>query len=1715
MFAGSSHPVYHSRRSRRRRIPVRPSLPQLVAAALFRALSQALIPALLLVFAPSFVSFVAAQSPAPGDFAARQPVNPFLEEEAPPTIFSIDRTDAEVDLYLLGSWSAMSRVSTGFAFHPPLPDSGKRFTFPYEYPGFETELFSQTTDLLLSLWLYNRYFFEASFSDDSDTNTVAAGYSAVDDELVRELVVGNVPLSVESYPFQYTGSPGARTGSLPMPGAVLRLQTERTYHELLVQLENSRLEQRRFSGGGVLQEARIRPEDYERELVFVLPHAPVTNLTVYVLDRDGSVEIGLKDPGDGSSSPRSFRALSADAGDYTVDTARGIVRLAGSGENSDRFAGRTIAAVYDPATPSGSIVDLDSEDIPTVDRIPFDLEADGGIVTYGSQEIPLDRYRLSIVAGSGTGRRGVLLREPGLYSPFAAANHYVLPADARTAVQDGTARIRLVRRGTRTPVEEESAYRLEPLARGALLQVVRLEGQATPGPGDRNWKYPFAASSPATAAIYGPRSHPRPDLAGLDILVEYRSTEGEMFLDGDIVPGTVGVSRNGRPVPGATVDYATGEITIPGAPGSEAQFDVRYRVYSPGEGAGDLVAISGNRWRVNETTMLSAAAGLRWTIADDLYSRELEEHPGQVTLSAGLEHERDKLKVDAAGAVQIYQPDTTGVMRLFGGEAESFSIAPRETTLFPAPHPRSVPVGVAPVEDTDRAVALYRDLWTTDGLGSSALLDYTAGVTPDPDREGRRMGPYLARSSDAGYTGTVGVLEWESLTPGAWVGALLRVTSPPVDLRDAREISVTYRYVPDDADHDGGNAELLIQLGALAEDLDNDGVVDRGRSAVDPTFEFTFPPGHPREGSVRRVGQDAPGLAAPHREDVRRDGILLEEQPEAVLDFFDLENAGTIPDAFTVKTDGAWRTHTVTISAREAARLGDLRGVRFLVRNPSAATDDLPGGRLVIGEVTVERAGNAAVIAGRDRNATAGIADDRAEPSLRSSFGIVRDRFNPERGDQPVLTVRWDDPPGATSETVAAEIAIPDFSPDRYGRLTFYTYLEGEAALAPAENIVLRMMPYRDSAPSRTLAVEIPADLLYSGPGTNQGAWRAVHVDLDSGSARVEHPDGSTTAIPRAALPRDLQGTLRRVTVAAEGVTGAGRLFLDEVHATDPQAGTALAGRVGVVWTTPLGEGDLTLEQDLAAQTSGFRSVDSVGSAGAVSGRSRASFRRERLFAAGEASYRFVEEESLNGALGHELTVPIGPKEPLGLEVEEEFLRDFDQRLPLAERRIAVNMGTAAIGRYRYAHRHRTDTRETLLGWNANVNPPGVRRLTFSAQGAAELRDLDRVISTGSYTDSWLETSRFLLLPGPSGADSRQERRVDGGVTAALDQWPLELSGGWRNRSATAGTQESIVGMSVSVPLQFTPPGSRAWTLTPGYRRAYRVTERLESENFSDDAAIWGSAIRSEPTVFTSIPGGELFQSPGNLGLDALRVPQEARSYETEARLRFSRDFASRVRDLWIPADAEAVLRRTTAWETDSRTDRRLWQISTTAVAINLFGVQGSRPAATWYKSDEFRNRLLLAITENVPGEVVQRRLELKNDTVLIGFRDNEAALSSSAAFVESTSLDQVTRETKLATELTYTRRRPGYPPLEVFRRMREEPYYRHRHRLRWDGSYRDGDLRDSELLLGHETALVVGENGEIRLFADLGWQIDPAEYDQGALHVVGFQGGIEGVLRY
>ena len=108
-----------------------------------------------------------------------------LEEEAPEALLDTELGSVDVELLIDGSWESELLGSIGYAF----PSGGTPYATTY--PGMSSGyVFSQRPDLLLSLWIQQQFFFEASILADYEINSLQMGYQNSSDGFLRQIILG-------------------------------------------------------------------------------------------------------------------------------------------------------------------------------------------------------------------------------------------------------------------------------------------------------------------------------------------------------------------------------------------------------------------------------------------------------------------------------------------------------------------------------------------------------------------------------------------------------------------------------------------------------------------------------------------------------------------------------------------------------------------------------------------------------------------------------------------------------------------------------------------------------------------------------------------------------------------------------------------------------------------------------------------------------------------------------------------------------------------------------------------------------------------------------------------------------------------------------------------------------------------------------------------------------------------------------------------------------------------------------------------------------------------------------------------------------------------------------------------------------------------------------------------------------------------------------------
>lgn len=233
------------------------------------------------------------------------------QAEAPTEIFSAKIGDADVDLSILGSWTAALSFGKSLLFAPGLPVQIQD-SFPSLDLGFIPLM---TPDVTISLRMMEKYFLEVSALGSFADNSILFGYQGDSSEMLRRLAIGTK--GIEQEPSAFLQTPSQAANSL---GAFARLAAGSSLNELLLRWDATGVNGKVFVGKNELEEERIPLDSYIRGRFFYLPDTGVENLEVYLEDPAGTLA--------GSDSKR-YRRAGFD--DVIVDSLKGLVTLRAAG----------------------------------------------------------------------------------------------------------------------------------------------------------------------------------------------------------------------------------------------------------------------------------------------------------------------------------------------------------------------------------------------------------------------------------------------------------------------------------------------------------------------------------------------------------------------------------------------------------------------------------------------------------------------------------------------------------------------------------------------------------------------------------------------------------------------------------------------------------------------------------------------------------------------------------------------------------------------------------------------------------------------------------------------------------------------------------------------------------------------------------------------------------------------------------------------------------------------------------------------------------------------------------------------------------------------------------------------------------------------------------------------------------------------------------------
>lgn len=1462
---------------------------------------------------------------------------PPLLQEAPETLLELQIGDAEVDLFGAGNWVSGIGGSLGAAV--TWGSGVSIWQFPYSVPGLDAVPFFNSVDMTLSLWLLNRYFVETSVSDELQISDILFGYQGGPDEFVQTVLVGNTGIDMTEYSYLGFGDSVGAIGR-DAPGAVAAFQTPLSDHEIMVRFEPSSESELVYANGGIVDEVVIPASDYLRHRQFVLPDSNLSQLSIYQEDPNGTFS---------GDDGRSYRLVDL-ANETVFSLIDGIVlfdapptgRLVAYytvGATTIGDAGLGVSSFYllaDGSPDEAQPADLDFDAHPVADPDLTDF-----INTISTPSYTIGQSELVVTVGP---HQGLVIYDPGRYSPLESAGVYAIPPGfGGSEVRFALARHDFTRITAPVAIAQS----------GDVLMV------GDPGdPRSYSSRYPFASPGlpDPNNEIYGPV--PQASLseaasrADYMILAQRTTQTDRILLPANYVPGSVRVIRNGL----ATGAYSVaddGEITFTRPLTQTDAVRVLFRTTSGAE-SGDLILGAGNRINVTDSVTVEAAAGVRWKPIAAEYTTVPGSHPGYFAASSSVTYDGGQTAnayMDIGASYAI--PDTTGVLRIAGMDGKGTNLAISPSRLFPAPEPE----GPLWAGLNDRGRLFYVDYATVDFLGNEQLLPYNAVVDQGnvyAYEEGGRIGPYPALSADAGagdFTGTAMVMEYELDALGDWVGGILTIPGS-MDLSGTQGITFSYKAIDI-----AGDVDVHLQLGAIDEDLDGDGTLDAGLSAVSPYLQFDDS-GAGISLLAGTVGQLRTSLS----EDGDGDGLLDAELPDRVFTY----PSGPSPP-IAVTADTGWTEVSIDLNASDRLLLTEARSVRVIIERTAVGP---ASGKILIS--SLELHGTEFSVRSPDTVDVSAIERDEMleldwSESAADSFALVRhtDPIAARDYGEMQLTYQVESPSGRTMTLRATD------------GVSGNTVAEASVALPPGGWEVLSV-----PLPAST-AVITRFEIEFSGSG--DGRVILDELSLNDPQSRFGMvADAGVTWRPALTIDLGEVSVIRDVSLE-QRVTARGDGHADGLTAITPGVTSTTQGSANV----------------LGALTSGSFTVSGeAGVPGTIgylgSHELRLPFLDGRLTLAELYRQSFG---SLGGDNAHELSLSAVPgtwgRTALGWEVtngERDVFRKWRGE-------IALTTGEVTAGE--------DDTGGSDTGEGATAV-----RVNADLSVAASER-LDPETGSEAYFTEWA-TSFAHINPGYASGGS-QSRDLNAAATLSLNtaSFGVEASlAGSVDTTSETDLLTSNVEARIRVPISF----QNGVSFSAEAGRTLTLTDTIPGAGFLDDLGSAGSLIAGQRLLYGAIPLWELFD-PSLAAVFSLDTEElDSAHYGPDISLAMTRPISSDPWSLLIPTAASLSFSRRADRNADALRGETTFATRASFIAPNLFGRLGVLPVFDFYDSDEFISAALLSLTVGEGGMpvAVDGQLDLQQRYFWI----NQAKLDVDAS-IHATVEQTVTEGYRTAIQLT------------------------------------------------------------------------------------------------
>jgi hypothetical protein len=1494
------------------------------------------------------VLFLFSLSLAP--LSAQDGPESFITEEAPAELMSLNLGDTDVSLFVSGFWKSTLSANWGMALTPLGLTAAS---------GDSPLLFTQETDLTLSLWILEHWFVETNFQDDYHLNTYRAGYQGSPGEAVQYVGVGNTGLDFPIFPYLDLGgdSPSSFGVYGRFGGGPFQIHG-------LFRYDAAVREERTFVGNRERTYSHVSVDNPLRGLSFVLPDENLPDVPV----------VYFEDPSGGIRGSDSRRWRRAGPGEYAASARYGIVEL------SLNPAGRV--AVFYPGSYSLGSYGGSRYFLAETQRFfdGLDLTA----FPQSGQDDPSLLGTANNMPGTVflDGVNALVIYEKGTFSPFERQSRYRAPTS-------NSAGASLVRNSTGKTIGEYELYPAESISVSPTAELagpsetsrdiyeIRRTGTAS-GRDLRSpeSRWPLAKQYPA---IYLPGNKGFSE----DISIQFTNygATGAYSLGTDVIPGSVQVYRGGLMDSGFAFDASSGLVSLENPAGFNELIRISYLKRNENRENGSLAAGIGAVYDPGGPFSSGLALGLRWNTAAEAYSEEGKTNPGMAGLGAYTAWNYEKLNARLTLGLRFEQSDTAGLYRVFGmeGSRTILSMPPSDSFISGIPaDPGGSPPPFSGLSPDTRASLVYRNYRQTDLFGSVTLMsiDWDGAVIVSG-----QSGPYPVM--DTNLSREVLLAAEFSLENGkTWTGFQSPLGMNGEILERAGEASIPYRFYGFEP---GRNFRVLVQFGALADEDEN---------GENPSLTVTKEI-YPANSRILGVGRIA-ALRFSDEDRVKLQGarymrfIIIQDDASAVQGRLLIsppvvEGASFRPilvsgqDVQTAPDSGIKSVTAVETVEKTVPRLSEQYGDRIGKLHPDNAYQrilEVSWKNIETGEApgTDGRSGviplfNYRVLSFFFKAPEAIPGDSQGETVLKKS----RLRFLIGRGPLSLNS--------AADRALDAEIPLADFKPGEWSKIDIRYSGGGTGVSVNGRSLPDAKVSYRSGVSGQGDPAAGSSGRTVSGDSGAKPGYAAIFL-LPGEFSQQALPDGSFS--------------------------------IDEICLEDAAPAYSLNGGGSVEWKHPgalVSMGDTPVLADLTLGTAletGIRgdplSPDTERYAGAVS-RSSAEM---SLFGArlrGNVSFSLLSDGNYWSA-GHGVSRSWGP-----FSIEESFAAaPADETMSHG-----LDMRLTGPVRSRIAGDTRYENRRLERKWDAGLGVDGGKRIPLGFSVAADAKWThntgDPLEYLENYGEAWVQSWRPLI---PDLGEDAQMRNIHGLFTAPLKTTPvgveLSVDGLSDFSEINSTTRSETLGRA---DISF---GSGSYRGLLRGERSFRRSLFYTGSNALDDGFRYYESIHDSLPLWYSLPVYSLFDpyladtlEEALKNAPAAGITEYGRFREAmTALLQLPNQYGWRA--FLIPNTVETRLSRDLEQKLDTALDVFTIGSSLRFSAVNTFGAFGVLPIFTFYQSDELSHNLetTIAIPKN---DELSWRVQDEAMLKFYGFRGAELGFTKtltlgSSGWTESLILD-------------------------------------------------------------------------------------------------------------